>query len=300
MEEEEGGQLAFAEEETPGRESGVSEPTEEPEEEVADLGPMEEEESGQLAFAEEETAGRESGVSEPTEEPEEEVADLGPIDEESEQLAYAEEQTPASERGVSEPTEEPEEEVADLGPIQEDSERQSYAEETTPGRDSGVSAPQQFAEAEAEKPAEPARTAQAQPAQSTQAARPQAITVEFEAEPLFSFDRFNIRADQRRKLDELVGQLKRTTYETVMVVGHADRIGTEPYNQKLSERRAASVKAYLVRKGVPANKIAAEGRGKTEPITKSEDCPQKTRKALIVCYVPDRRVEVTVSAQKKN
>jgi Outer membrane protein and related peptidoglycan-associated (lipo)proteins len=54
--------------------------------------------------------------------------------------------------------------------------------------------------------------------------------------------------------------------EMVIATGHTDSIGTEAYNQKLSERRANAVKAYLVSKGVPASKITTLGKGETQPV----------------------------------
>jgi hypothetical protein len=56
--------------------------------------------------------------------------------------------------------------------------------------------------------------------------------------------------------------------EVVIAVGHADRIGSAAYNQKLSEKRAASVKDYLVSKGIPANRVYTEGKGSKQPVTK--------------------------------
>ena len=115
---------------------------------------------------------------------------------------------------------------------------------------------------------------------------------------MFNFDKYNIRSDQRAKIDHFVASLKGTDYETVWAIGHADRIGKVDYNQKLSDRRADSVKAYLVRLGVPANKIRTLGRSNYNPLTREEDCKGMRRKELIACYQPDRRVEVSVSGQK--
>jgi len=78
----------------------------------------------------------------------------------------------------------------------------------------------------------------------------------------------------------------------INVNGHADRLGTPTYNQKLSEKRADAVRAYLVSKGVEAGKVETFGFGKTLP-TKS--CPdQKDRKSLIECLAPNRRVVVEI------
>ncbi len=123
------------------------------------------------------------------------------------------------------------------------------------------------------------------------------VRVSFEAEPLFSFDKSVVRSDQRGKLDEFVASLKGTKYDSIEVIGHADRIGSVEYNLKLSQRRANAVKTYLVRQGIPAGKINAEGRGKSEPVT-GNTCNGQRGKALIACLEPDRRVDVSVTATK--
>ena len=69
-------------------------------------------------------------------------------------------------------------------------------------------------------------------------------------------------------------------YDSIVVVGHADRIGTENYNLRLSTRRANSVKDYLVKQGLPADKIQAEGRGEFEPSTQPGVC-QDVRKPQV-------------------
>ena len=78
--------------------------------------------------------------------------------------------------------------------------------------------------------------------------------------------------------------------------GHTDRIGTDAYNQKLSERRADAVRDYLVSKGVPKAKIEALGLGEKQPVT-GTSCNQKNQKELIACLQPDRRVEVEVKGE---
>ena len=87
----------------------------------------------------------------------------------------------------------------------------------------------------------------------------------------------------------------------VLVTGHTDRIGSQAYNQKLSERRANAVRDYLVSKGVARDKIETLGMGKTQPVP-GVVCNQaypKERKALIECLAPNRRVEVEVKGEGK-
>ncbi|MDP1909408.1 MAG: OmpA family protein, partial [Hyphomicrobium sp.] len=95
-------------------------------------------------------------------------------------------------------------------------------------------------------------------------------------------------------LDSFVGKLKDISPETVMTIGHADRIGTDGYNQRLSEQRVGTVKAYMVSKGVEANRIYTEGKGETQPVTKAGDCAGPKSAKIIACLQPDRRVEIEV------
>ncbi len=105
----------------------------------------------------------------------------------------------------------------------------------------------------------------------------------------FDFDRYAIRPDAGSKLDELVGKLRNVSLEVVIAVGHADRLGSDAYNMKLSVRRADSVKAYLVSKGIAASRIYTEGKGERQPV---KDCKGSGKtKELIACLEPNRRVE---------
>lgn len=192
-----------------------------------------------------------------------------------------------------------EETVEDLGPQPEGGEKLTYPEEQTPQKDLGVSEP--TTPVEPEQPKQEVAAAPEAPAAPPPAPeQPKMVSVSFDAVPLFNFDKSEVRSDQQQKLDELVAKLNDADYREVWAIGHTDRIGTVAYNQKLSERRANSVKAYLVRQGIPAAKIRTLGRSKHEPVTKPEDCKGKHGKMLIACYQPDRRVDVTVQGQKSS
>jgi OOP family OmpA-OmpF porin len=111
---------------------------------------------------------------------------------------------------------------------------------------------------------------------------------------LFEFNKAVLTQDARAKLDnEVVAKLKDLKdIRYIIVNGHADRLGSPDYNQRLSEKRAEAVRAYLVSKGVDAGKVETLGFGKTLPV---KACPnQKDRKGLIACLAENRRVVVEV------
>ena len=113
--------------------------------------------------------------------------------------------------------------------------------------------------------------------------------VTMSATKMFAFDSANLTADTP-KLDEIAAALNaNTSIDNVVITGYTDRLGSDKYNQKLSERRANSVKDYLVSKGIAANRLVAEGKGKANPVV---ECHDKKRADLINCLEPNRRVEV--------
>ena len=148
------------------------------------------------------------------------------------------------------------------------------------------------APAPAPKPAvAPARKPAAAPA------KPKVLRVT--STELFDFNKAVLSQAAQAKLDaEVVAKLGGfATIQFVNVNGHTDRLGSPQYNQKLSEKRAVAVKAYLVSKGVDGSKIETYGFGKTNPV---KSCPdQRDRKALIACLEPNRRVEVEVQGTPK-
>jgi OOP family OmpA-OmpF porin len=84
--------------------------------------------------------------------------------------------------------------------------------------------------------------------------------------------------------------------EVVIAIGHADRLGSDAYNQKLSVRRADAVKAYLASKGTAQNRVYTEGKGKKQPVSgdKCKAMGNNRSPKLIECLQPDRRVEIEV------
>lgn len=120
--------------------------------------------------------------------------------------------------------------------------------------------------------------------------------VSFSADSLFAFDQSSIKPAGKADLDKFAAELKGTRFDVITVEGHTDRLGSDAYNQKLSQQRAETVKAYLIESGgLDATKISAVGKGELIPVTKLGDCKGAKRSVqLIACLQPDRRVEVEV------
>lgn len=125
-------------------------------------------------------------------------------------------------------------------------------------------------------------------------AAPQVERFTLSTDALFAFDKYtlsDIKPGGREELDALAQKLTApdAKAEHIHVMGYTDRLGNTGYNQKLSERRAATVRDYLVGKGVAADQIDAEGRGEADPV---KTCDDKNRAKLIACLAPNRRVVV--------
>lgn len=86
----------------------------------------------------------------------------------------------------------------------------------------------------------------------------------------FDFDQARIEPGSRPTLDEIAAILRRHPDVKVVVLAHTCNMGSEEYNLDLSERRAKSVKAYLVKRGVPPPSIRFRGKGFSEPIASND------------------------------
>ena len=158
---------------------------------------------------------------------------------------------------------------------------------------SGIVHPDCAAKKEAPQPAPSAPAAPAAPAAPSApaapapAARPAPVSVKqaivIQADALFDFDKSVVRPDGKARIDEALGKLKGVDLEMVIATGHTDSIGTDAYNQKLSERRAAAVKDYLVSKGISSSKITTIGKGESQPVAtnKTKEGRQKNRRVDI-------------------
>lgn len=123
---------------------------------------------------------------------------------------------------------------------------------------------------------------------------PEMVEVGFRlgAHTLFDFDKSTLRPEGKAELNALATKIKHgkelgkiKDVMGVRVVGHTDSRGSQAYNQGLSERRAASVRNYLVQQGVSPSKIAASGEGKLNPVASNATAEGRQQ---------NRRVDITV------
>jgi len=120
---------------------------------------------------------------------------------------------------------------------------------------------------------------------------PAASKVTYAADAFFDFDKATLKPAGKAKLDDLVGKVKGINLEVIIAVGHTDSVGSDAYNQKLSVKRAESVKAYLVSKGIEKNRIYTEGKGEKQPVADN-----KTKEGR----AKNRRVEIEVVGTRAN
>ena len=165
------------------------------------------------------------------------------------------------------------------------------------------------------KPA-PAKAAAKKPEAKPEAKKPEAkpkkpamLNVEQKIELQgMEFNKAEMTADNKADLDKFLGALAKPTKArgvvavgAVIVTGHTDRIGSMNYNMKLSEKRAITVKDYIVSKGIDQKVIFWEGKGPKQPIPVTKFCDNKMkRKQLIECLAPNRRVTVEVVGRAQN
>lgn len=166
----------------------------------------------------------------------------------------------------------------------------------------GAPAPMPVIAQEPERVAEaaPAPVAEPAPAPAPVAAaepcKPTFETVTLSVEKLFAFNDSKMQVGAKPVLDEIAEKLKaHPDFKLVMITGHTDRIGSAEYNQKLSEKRATDVKDYLVSQGVDASRLQVVAKGESEPVVACDGV--KSRKALIECLQPNRRVVISDQEQ---
>jgi OOP family OmpA-OmpF porin len=113
--------------------------------------------------------------------------------------------------------------------------------------------------------------------------------ITLKATELFPFNSAKLSMPQP-SLDDIAAALTADASITdVDITGYTDRLGSDKYNLKLSQRRADAVRDYLVSKGIDGKRLKAYGKGKANPVV---ECHNKKRSELIKCLEPNRRVEV--------
>jgi outer membrane protein OmpA-like peptidoglycan-associated protein len=124
----------------------------------------------------------------------------------------------------------------------------------------------------------PVQPVKAAPAPMAQAPKQTSFLV------FFDFNKYNLTTDAMRIVDNAANDAKMGKVTRIDVTGHTDTVGSDAYNMKLSKRRAESVKAELVRQGVPANEIAIFAKGKKDPLVPTGDGvrePQNRRVEIV-------------------
>jgi outer membrane protein OmpA-like peptidoglycan-associated protein len=115
------------------------------------------------------------------------------------------------------------------------------------------------------------------------------IEVTFASGLLFAFDSDSIQAAAGTNLRELASSLQKYPDSQLLIVGHTDNVGDDSYNQALSQRRSNSAATYLAAQGVARTRLAATGKGESEPVaTNDTDAGrQKNRRVEVAIYASE-------------
>lgn len=115
------------------------------------------------------------------------------------------------------------------------------------------------------------------------------IQVTFESGLLFDFDSDRVKPEAQRNLNNLAASLSKYPNSSLLIVGHTDAVGSDSYNQSLSERRATSTVSYLIGQGVSSSRLRAMGLGESEPVAPNDSDMNMAK---------NRRVEVAIYASE--
>jgi OOP family OmpA-OmpF porin len=113
--------------------------------------------------------------------------------------------------------------------------------------------------------------------------------ISLQTDTSFGFDQATLQPNDIERLKKLQTELQNAKVDSILATGHTDSIGKASYNQKLSIRRAQSVKDYLVSLGLPAERIFIDGKGATQPVASNKTSQGRAR---------NRRVDVEVIGTK--
>jgi outer membrane protein OmpA-like peptidoglycan-associated protein len=113
------------------------------------------------------------------------------------------------------------------------------------------------------------------------------IIVKFDSGLLFEFGKATLSAEAKQNINNLASSLNKYPNTNIMVIGHTDNVGSDPFNMNLSRDRAASVKSYAMVQGVNPGRLKTEGKGETEPIASNDTDAGRAQ---------NRRVEIVIVA----
>jgi outer membrane protein OmpA-like peptidoglycan-associated protein len=113
---------------------------------------------------------------------------------------------------------------------------------------------------------------------------------------LFDFNKYTLKPDAREKLAKVSGILLSYPNLKLQVEGYTDNIGSDEYNQKLSEERADSVRDYLETQGVGQTNISAAGYGKTDPVADNSTSSGRAENRRVQLVVSGNAIGVQESA----
>jgi OmpA-OmpF porin, OOP family len=101
--------------------------------------------------------------------------------------------------------------------------------------------------------------------------------ITLQADTLYDFDKATLKPEGIATLDKIAKDLSKIKLEVIIAVGNTDSVGTDAYNMALGQRRAQSVKAYLVSKGVDGSRIYTESKGKSNPVASNVDTEGRSK-----------------------
>ncbi len=113
-----------------------------------------------------------------------------------------------------------------------------------------------------------------------------------DTDALFDFDTADLRPRGRERLAAFAVRVRSLDADRITAAGHTDRIGSERYNQRLSEARAGAVRRFLIAQGIAPERVRTVGHGKSQPVTRAGACIGAKSAAVLACLQPDRRVEI--------
>lgn len=111
------------------------------------------------------------------------------------------------------------------------------------------------------------------------------LRVSVASEASFDFDKAAIKPEFKPTLDQVAGVLRDDPNLRIQVIGHTDSVGSETYNQQLSERRARATADYLISQGVSASQVTIEGRGESEPRTSNSTAEGRAQNRRVEIYL---------------